>query len=1556
MSGRRRKKDDNHNQGRGKARAPQKEDDNNKPRRPEPPPPPPQSLVTLLRKSKVVLAYFTALQENLNDDVTRWKEKARHYKSLYEEQKAENERLEQENQRLRQTKRASNKGDDDDDPSSEDAKPPDKKKRKRDNEPSKQRRRNNNHEEEDNDDEEDEVPPPAVAAADNRKKPANSDNNEEPPREITIQKANDDDSMFEIPSDSSQDDNHDGRRTESKTPKDSSTKQPGSKKPQPDTSSKHATEQPVTDAAFEFASSDDNDDSDKDNNQNKPQSPMESNKVQEKADKKEEEQKNDGTFEIYSSDDEAGENANSQSQANVAKAKPIEDEAQGHEEEGKRSTPVDSLQGKQKGKEKEAPTKDSKRNGGGGDKGANTKPIDDAAFDFSSSDDDGNDKSQKLAKETIRKNGSQPSRAPPKKAPRDKQQSIDDDAFKFYSSDDNNSDDDKLKKPPKPVSASHKNVAKQKTKSASKQIEDDDIDFYSSGDDDAGKRVDEDTPLPFWKQNQEYILSELVDAYRCLQHLGVTLVVKTTVKIADDKANDKNNNGIVDQDENNTSQPMDTEPADETPAEEGEDDQEGFSFLPDKADANALKRELVGKNKGKKISVDPTEQNVFERRANETVVTDMLFALRGLTRVQINIGGLQEEYQAFRMSPHWYPCGDKLPSTLQQPENEGKQNDDVDHPAYVGKVCLFRALSVMDAYCGPRSLSPINDQWEELFECKGLDLFVDPEWIESIKVGMRDRKEMVDHLVESLFGEISGNWGVTDRAMLVKLDYLFYQEDAGEEGGDNVEESASEPKKTNLEAQASAKSQSRLSALAERRIIAQLLVGLLLFRGDTHRAFQLVCNYVLSCVPAIELEDFPRVQPVLSLVCLEGLLLLDRDILSQCGIERKHDNKRNTGEASSSYFGRLLIGQNDDVSQSSRPAGNPEFLQPKILSTCIHATASIWRQRMQSPETRITDVARTEWACYLRLVKSQSFWLTESTSNNELEKASIHSLLEGYSRSLSMLSGEAVVKLERELVKGKVPGGITGYSVSYALRLALVANGDYDMVKTLLLRTIQQYHESKTQSGSFRQLCYACFVALRQLDNRQLDAYHQGVGSFLGSNTTVGDALSNCLASLHGKVQPTIDRQAAVPDVALSWRLWATFLDCCGLVADGDMVVEAIGGLLCFDDVKATTARKSSSSGLKTLLGSIETMSSVPTVRVINLKRRRDRMRLMMAQSRNAGVLVLKAVATLEDKAIGVDEEAGGTSATSDGSLHGGFAIDGKEKLEDLYAQIFPYGENSKECRRRLETYVAPKWRPHDLKAFDRFANDNEKALVRLSDSERSCALSHISAWKGVIRTLSNSDKGQSKYKSTVLQHGPGFRRLFLISGFARGLPLRQSPETADMPPCPVCVVLEDDAIMVDRFADRLDEILEELPRDFHFCSLGYSRPRTAPLVKFSKHVSIPTFLFYLTGYILSLDGAKYLLESLPVCGPIDSWIGLKMCQNWDNVFGSSMGLGKHTTTTADAPSRKDLMSIMRFRAFAAMIPLCAQTVGGGNLAASGNKWRQKDTDIVYSGSANYVG
>jgi hypothetical protein len=87
----------------------------------------------------------------------------------------------------------------------------------------------------------------------------------------------------------------------------------------------------------------------------------------------------------------------------------------------------------------------------------------------------------------------------------------------------------------------------------------------------------------------------------------------------------------------------------------------------------------------------------------------------------------------------------------------------------------------------------------------------------------------------------------------------------------------------------------------------------------------------------------------------------------------------------------------------------------------------------------------------------------------------------------------------------------------------------------------------------------------------------------------------------------------------------------------------------------------------------------------------------------------------------------------------------------------------------------------------------------------------------------------------------------------------------------------------------------------------------------------------------------------LPCVGPIDSWIGMKMTANWDNVYGQKVGVGVENKVIVDLlPPRKDLIKFLRFRAFAALVPLCSQKLSSASCGAS--KWRERDTDVTYSG------
>lgn len=381
------------------------------------------------------------------------------------------------------------------------------------------------------------------------------------------------------------------------------------------------------------------------------------------------------------------------------------------------------------------------------------------------------------------------------------------------------------------------------------------------------------------------------------------------------------------------------------------------------------------------------------------------------------------------------------------------------------------------------------------------------------------------------------------------------------------------------------------------------------------------------------------------------------------------------------------------------------------------------------------------------------------------------------------------------------------------------------------------------------------------------------------------------------------------------WIFISTYLKCCLFLCNGwhaEKIAKNLADLL-FE----TEHHELSSPAFSSLME----VARTPVVRVINLKRRIDRRNAFQSQAKIERILVVYGVARLN------------ANENEDDYFWGNFAFDGKSsntgEIQDCHV-------------------VAAHWRPSDLKAFDQHAWDNG-LKVKMSKSERACAFSHVASWQGARRSLEIPIEEPSRLPSG----SPYIQRLFRISGFAKGKALLTS--NANMPPSPVCLIMEDDAILVDRFTDRLEEVLTELPRDFHFCSLGYSRPKSAPIVPWSSQLGIPTCIWYLTGYLISLDGAKYLLKKLPVQGPVDSWIGLQMCGNWENKYGQSIGvgIGKRPKGDITMPRQEELELIIKFRAFCALTPLCSQKVG--TEPGLGRSWRHRDTDIEYSGSVKTI-
>ena len=113
--------------------------------------------------------------------------------------------------------------------------------------------------------------------------------------------------------------------------------------------------------------------------------------------------------------------------------------------------------------------------------------------------------------------------------------------------------------------------------------------------------------------------------------------------------------------------------------------------------------------------------------------------------------------------------------------------------------------------------------------------------------------------------------------------------------------------------------------------------------------------------------------------------------------------------------------------------------------------------------------------------------------------------------------------------------------------------------------------------------------------------------------------------------------------------------------------------------------------------------------------------------------------------------------------------------------------------------------------------------IARLTLSEIGCAYSHIRAWMQV--------------------------------------------KNADQP----MLIFEDDAILCPKFTDELQEYVQACPDDYDMLMLSFLNAGDVEFM--NQYIYAPTYGFTLVGYLLHPRGARKLLESLPLTGPVDVFI-----------------------------------------------------------------------------------
>ncbi len=110
-------------------------------------------------------------------------------------------------------------------------------------------------------------------------------------------------------------------------------------------------------------------------------------------------------------------------------------------------------------------------------------------------------------------------------------------------------------------------------------------------------------------------------------------------------------------------------------------------------------------------------------------------------------------------------------------------------------------------------------------------------------------------------------------------------------------------------------------------------------------------------------------------------------------------------------------------------------------------------------------------------------------------------------------------------------------------------------------------------------------------------------------------------------------------------------------------------------------------------------------------------------------------------------------------------------------------------------------------------------------------------------------------------------------------------------------LILEDDVYFEQKFSNYINHAWSELPVDdnnkkqFDLLFLSYKEVANDPeKTEYSNTLFRPVRGFWwMSGYIISLQGAKKLLERLPVKGPVDMWINLQFSEM--NVFSVSKSI-----------------------------------------------------------------
>ena len=728
--------------------------------------------------------------------------------------------------------------------------------------------------------------------------------------------------------------------------------------------------------------------------------------------------------------------------------------------------------------------------------------------------------------------------------------------------------------------------------------------------------------------------------------------------------------------------------------------------------------------------LESTVERILHRQSDENVAGDIMASLKALIRASSCIaestsGGLEQQDENIdrtmpdsktfwsKIMHQYHPfCHDgkkHIPAVYQPCEDENLLDEDIRtlpaHPAAVGLIHVINILSILDTYCSD-ALS--DSQWDALFEikCTNSNPFSEEELM-VLKAGMRNRCRVTNRVMSSLEVEITRSWALIDRASYLAEPTLFFHES-------DVTDVDCEPQ---LDATYHAKLYNRLVSLEERIAHARIATVIYRQKDDWQKAAELVVGYVVSCAPSIEVEDHPRLPPALSMCVLESLL----SSVSHYRLStNKRANDKNENQAHEQgwfrrYIHFLFEEHNCDIENKVQHA----VLLLNALAYPIHVAALIWKERSICTDQRIRDVALIELAAFQRMkLSSDGEWLC-GINVGGLDTEVIMGAGNRIFDSINAVQ-EKTVTDDEHISLHSVGSAVAGMIMA----LSLLTMGNVDKVILLCDSTKSSLTEPNSRNVghnkanqriagiSVMPLLCSVYVSLmtRKWDALKLS---NGWGRQTAAAFTVVDRFTPILESLIRRVGKN------------EWNTFESLMQCCVLLCDGRNLLR-IANTALPTLVETVYGRKNNQSvqspdkccSAARMMASLIDIGEIPTVRVINLERRPDRLLNFMSIASKEQVVVIKGPI---DATKYYDENE---------DCAGHHAFDGKCTFNEIKELV------STRLGGDFSDFVTSKWRPGDLRAFDRNARKSQD-LVQTSLTEMACALSHIASWIGVKRSLS---------------------------------------------------------------------------------------------------------------------------------------------------------------------------------------------------------------------------